>query len=207
MASRKVCFDHKITYVTSEGCPECFFQETRKQRAYHGTREAKKPVEDLDSSTIELPIDRPATPPQVRNLQSGGSPLHTRKMPLPMNPPLASFEKSGDWRSETGEKPVENVLQDGKIFVGRVDLPEPSNPNPMFQGYRELNDIEIERIAQIKDAAQVVRVLCKKMADASTAIEGDDHCTPDLRWIAIAETHLQQGFMALTRAIARPTSF
>ena len=29
----------------------------------------------------------------------------------------------------------------------------------------------------------------------------------DKRWVAIARTHLQEGFMALTRAIAKPTSF
>ena len=29
----------------------------------------------------------------------------------------------------------------------------------------------------------------------------------DKRWVAIARTHLQEGFMALTRAIAKPTTF
>jgi hypothetical protein len=29
----------------------------------------------------------------------------------------------------------------------------------------------------------------------------------DQRWVAIARTHLQQGFMALTRAVAKPTTF
>lgn len=29
----------------------------------------------------------------------------------------------------------------------------------------------------------------------------------DPRWVAIGETHLQQGFMALTRAIAKPTEW
>ena len=77
----------------------------------------------------------------------------------------------------------------------------------MFQGYRELNDIEISRIDRIKRKAEEVRELCKDTAVTLPAMVDDTYSVPDPRWIAIAETHMQQGFMALTRAIAKPTSF
>lgn len=30
---------------------------------------------------------------------------------------------------------------------------------------------------------------------------------PDQRWVSIGATHLQEGFMAVMRAIAKPTTF
>ena len=86
-------------------------------------------------------------------------------------------------------------------------MPSPSNPNPMFTGYRALNYIEVGKIDRIKAAAQEIHNLCKDMGVVTMAMEGSDKCEADPRWIAIAETHLQQGFMALTRAIAKPTTF
>lgn len=51
---------------------------------------------------------------------------------------------------------------------------------------------------EIKDHGIVIANLVEK-------VQG----TPgvDLRWAVIAKTHLQEGFMALTRAVAKPTSF
>lgn len=93
-------------------------------------------------------------------------------------------------------------------IVDCLDCGHPApNPNPMFQGYRKLNSIEIARINRLKVCANDVHNLCKDMAVTIMTTEGEDMCEPDPRWIAIAETHLQQGFMALTRAIAKPTTF
>jgi len=40
------------------------------------------------------------------------------------------------------------------------------------------------------------------------AVRGDDlFDICDHRWLAVAETHLQQGFMALKRAVERPEGF
>ena len=51
---------------------------------------------------------------------------------------------------------------------------------------------------RVKVAAESVRILIE-----------DLHQMPDLdkRWVAIGTTNLQQGFMALTRSIAQPTTF
>jgi hypothetical protein len=42
---------------------------------------------------------------------------------------------------------------------------------------------------------------------AGLALDAPGAVWTDGRWIAIAQTHLQQGLMALTRAVARPDGF
>lgn len=65
-------------------------------------------------------------------------------------------------------------------------------------GYRELTPEEIELINVIKDiAAEIGSMVEKAMEDPNT----------DKRWVSIAKTDLQTGFMALIRSIAKPTSF
>ena len=67
-----------------------------------------------------------------------------------------------------------------------------------IKGYRKPSEDEIAQINAIKEAAEFVRMLVDAvMKDPST----------DKRWGAIARTELQQGFMALTRAIAQPETF
>lgn len=52
------------------------------------------------------------------------------------------------------------------------------------------------------------QVLAKVVKDMQHAIlEGGDRPMLDTRWLAIAKTDLQQGFMSLTRSIAKPTTF
>jgi hypothetical protein len=69
---------------------------------------------------------------------------------------------------------------------------------PPISGYRELTELEIHNINMIKEEAEAVGTLI----DAVRKIE-----TIDPRWVAIAKTDLQTGFMALVRAIAQPTTF
>lgn len=65
-------------------------------------------------------------------------------------------------------------------------------------GYRRLTAEEIATINDIKAEANSVGTLVGEITAKKDA---------DQRWVAIARTHLQQGFMALTRAVARPESF
>lgn len=71
------------------------------------------------------------------------------------------------------------------------------NQHRHIKGYRELNETEIAVMNAIKETAVVVGELIDKVK------EGD----VDQRWLAIAKTNLQQGFMALTRAVAKPEFF
>lgn len=78
------------------------------------------------------------------------------------------------------------------------------NQHKQIKGYRDLSQGEIDAMNQVKDMAEKVGKLISE-------IEGINHDTGghaiDLRWTSIAKTDLQKGFMALTRAIAQPTTF
>lgn len=74
------------------------------------------------------------------------------------------------------------------------------NQHKKIIGYGELSEAEIKLMNQLKElAAQVGHLVAEVLAAAGTP-EGK-------RWGAIAKTQLQQGFMALTRAVALPETF
>lgn len=70
-----------------------------------------------------------------------------------------------------------------------------------IKGYRELDPSEVALINAIKDHAERVGNVVESLE------RNPDGLDLDARWVAIAKTNLQQGFMALTRAIAKPTTF
>ena len=65
-------------------------------------------------------------------------------------------------------------------------------------GYRQLTEREIDDMNRIKAVGQDIEAVLEGLAT------NKDY---DQRWLAIAKTELQQGLMAATRAVARPTSF
>jgi hypothetical protein len=72
-----------------------------------------------------------------------------------------------------------------------------SKPTPIT-GYRALTEGELHLINEIKAISNEVGRLVEGMAMNGKL---------DTRWVAIARTDLQKGFMALVRAVAQPTSF
>jgi hypothetical protein len=64
-----------------------------------------------------------------------------------------------------------------------------------INGYRNLNAAEVQLINALKLAGNEIGRMIEAMERT-----GDF----DQRWVAIGKTNIQQGFMALTRAIARP---
>jgi hypothetical protein len=74
------------------------------------------------------------------------------------------------------------------------------NQHRMIKGYRELSATEIARMNEIK-------ALGAKIGELVEALEVEGSASGDPRWVAIGKTHLQQGLMALTRAIAKPEFF
>ena len=86
------------------------------------------------------------------------------------------------------------------------------NQHRQIKGYRELTAEEIEFMNKIKQkaaevgslVAEMEQTVSAQMARGSNAV---DSIVFDPRWIAIGKTELQQGFMALTRAVARPDFF
>ena len=72
------------------------------------------------------------------------------------------------------------------------------NQHRKIKGYRELDQAEIDLMNEVKEHAAKTGELVEKM-------RGLDCC--DARWVAIGKTELQQGFMALVRAVAKPDFF
>jgi hypothetical protein len=73
------------------------------------------------------------------------------------------------------------------------------NQHQKIKGYRDLSETEIADMNAAKMLAEQVGDLCKKFEMERPNV--------DKRWLAIARTDLQKGFMALVRSIARPETF
>lgn len=73
-----------------------------------------------------------------------------------------------------------------------------NEPQPLLKGYRTLSPEEIALANQVKAVAEQVGHVVDKLARCADF---------DQRWVAAGRTDLQKGFMALVRAITRPTTF
>lgn len=67
-----------------------------------------------------------------------------------------------------------------------------------IKGYRELTEEEIDLINKLKGIGENLGLVVDHLQANPTL---------DQRWVSIGKTHLQQGLMALTRAVAQPTTF
>lgn len=78
-------------------------------------------------------------------------------------------------------------------------------PNPL-EGYRELNPAELRLMNHVKNVERGVAELWREVVSADDTVNrhGDDQITIDYRWANVARTHLQEGFSALLRSVARP---
>jgi hypothetical protein len=72
------------------------------------------------------------------------------------------------------------------------------NQHREIKGYRELDATEIALMNMVKMKGE-------ELGDLVGELRKD--ALVDQRWVSIGETHLQQGLMALTRAVAKPTFF
>lgn len=69
---------------------------------------------------------------------------------------------------------------------------------PKIVGYRQLTEAEGALMNKIKDHGIALGELVNELRSTGGL---------DPRWISIGATDLQTGLMALTRAVAQPTSF
>lgn len=96
------------------------------------------------------------------------------------------------------------------------------NQHRKITGYRELQQYEIDLMNEIKEAGARLEALCGKVkahindqAVAASIMTGSTGETERRRideaepifWYSQGKTDLQTGLMALTRAVAQPTSF
>lgn len=73
-----------------------------------------------------------------------------------------------------------------------------ANQHREMKGYRELDEHEIESMNIVKNLGVGLEAVVNSMRK---------NASYDQRWVSIGATHLQEGLMALTRAIAKPTFF
>ena len=72
------------------------------------------------------------------------------------------------------------------------------NQHRKIKGYRELSQVEIDLMNEIKTKGQELGELVEKLRNLPEL---------DQRWASIGATHMQQGLMALTRSVAKPDFF
>lgn len=72
------------------------------------------------------------------------------------------------------------------------------NQHKHIKGYRDLSQDEIDLMNEGKAIAKVVGEWIDRL---------QAHDETDKRWVAIAKTDLQKGFMAAIRSVAKPTTF
>lgn len=78
------------------------------------------------------------------------------------------------------------------------------NQHQKIKGYRDLSEEEIALMNEAKELAEKVGELVTKL-DTFGVVPTTEGI--DKRWLSIGKTHLQQGFMAVIRSIAKPTTF
>jgi hypothetical protein len=87
------------------------------------------------------------------------------------------------------------------------------NQHKQIKGYRDLSQEEIDLMNKIKALAEEVGVLVDTLQQVNDVeYFSDDEELSDAaceanRWICSAKKDLQLGFMQLTRAVAKPTTF
>mgnify|MGYP000688655440 CR=1 FL=1 len=83
------------------------------------------------------------------------------------------------------------------------------NQHRKISGYRELSQEEIDLMNEVKAHGAALEATLKKIRAHLSAIPGPG--STDVyeasRWVSISATHLQQGLMAATRAVAKPDFF
>jgi hypothetical protein len=77
------------------------------------------------------------------------------------------------------------------------------NQHQKISGYRDLTQLEIAAMNDIKALETQVGALWRQINRGST-FEIDGRFEVDGRWMSIAKTHFEEGFSAFVRAVAQP---
>lgn len=95
------------------------------------------------------------------------------------------------------------------------------NQHTLIKGYRSLSQTEINLMNKVKGLGELLELAINDVnthlinarfkakldnTDGRDELIRIEAAQPE-RWAAIARTHLQEGLMALTRAVAQPESF
>ena len=72
------------------------------------------------------------------------------------------------------------------------------NQHRKIKGYRELSELEISLMNEVKNKGEELGEIIEKLRNTNDL---------DQNWVTQAEFQLKQGIMGLVRSIAQPTSF
>lgn len=103
-----------------------------------------------------------------------------------LTPDQAGFIRTTRRKNATSSFQTEEI-QDGKIEAPLT-----------ITGYRKLSEKEITLMNDVKRIGNILGGLLDGFAESNEI---------DKRWLSIGRTHLQQGIMAVCRAIAKPEGF
>lgn len=85
---------------------------------------------------------------------------------------------------------------------------------PAIKGYRQLSEADVALMNEAKALGEQIGAFIEKLRELPATHHNGTIIQDVLgrnsvsgRWISIGETHLQQGIMALVRAVAQPTTF
>lgn len=82
-----------------------------------------------------------------------------------------------------------------------IEVPKYDTGQPMPKGYRQMSEDDLALVNEIKEHGEAIRDLIDRC-------DVHSHAGPDAkRWVSIARTHFQQGYMALCRSVTRPGTF
>lgn len=90
--------------------------------------------------------------------------------------------------------PKEITVSEPTPDSGDIDPQEPG----VITGYRKHSSQEVDAVNSTKSFENDLGRWIKQLQDDVPGLDG--------RWVAIARTHFQQGFMALNRAVFKPDS-
>lgn len=85
------------------------------------------------------------------------------------------------------------------------------NQHRKIKGYRELTQAEIDLMNEIKTKGVELETLINKLSAVTVPASANEEdmkvAGQAMRWLSIGRTHMQEGLMALTRAVAKPEFF
>ena len=85
------------------------------------------------------------------------------------------------------------------------------NQHKKIKGYRDLSQTEINLMNKIKEKAEELKLLIDEADNTLNQLKdpviNQDGLDDVQRYLELARTNLQQGFMWFVRAVARPQSF
>lgn len=81
------------------------------------------------------------------------------------------------------------------------------NQHKFIKGYKSLGPEAITIMNQIKEKGNEVGALIEELKTKTWSDERGAVEQADQRWLAIGKTEIQQGFMAVVRAITKPDFF